>query len=471
MAPISKFEEYDFLVIGGGSGGLGAARRAASKYGQKVAIVEKSGRLGGTCVNVGCVPKKICWNAATIAETLHDAAGYGFKIEQKEPFDWTGFKHKRDAYIKRLNGIYERNLDKDSVEYISAHASLVSNTEVVLKSIDGSEESKTVRAKKILIATGGYPIVPTQIPGAELGITSDGFFDLETLPKKVALVGAGYIAVELAGIFNALGSETHLFIRGETFLRKFDPMIQEVLTNHYSKLGIHIHKNSKAFKNIEKTGSGSLKLRGEGDEAELEVDALLWAIGRAPQVEGLGLDKIGIATDEHGMVQVDEYQNTNLENIYALGDVLKVSNKVDHLVAIAAGRRLAERLFGPQEFSTRKLVYENIPSVVFAHPEVGAIGLTEPQAREQYGDANIKIYKSSFVAMYYAMLENKGPTSYKLICVGPEERVVGLHILGLGSAEMLQGFGVAIKMGATKADFDNCVAIHPTSAEELVTMT
>ncbi|KAK6337689.1 Glutathione reductase [Orbilia brochopaga] len=469
MAPIAKSDEYDFLVIGGGSGGLGAARRAASKYGQKVAIIEKSGRLGGTCVNVGCVPKKICWNAASIAETLHDAAGYGFKVVQKEAFDWYSFKHKRDAYIKRLNGIYERNLNKDNVEYISAHASLVSKNEVVLKAIDGSEESKTIKAKKILVTTGGYPMIPTQIPGAELGISSDGFFDLETLPKKVAVVGAGYIAVEFAGIFNALGTETHLFIRGETFLRKFDPMIQDVLTDHYSKLGIHIHKNSKAFKNVEKTSSGSLMLHSEGDEAPLEVDVLLWAIGRAPQVDGLGLDKIGVKTDANGLIQVDEFQNTSVENVYALGDVC---GKVELTpVAIAAGRRLADRLFGPLEFSARKLVYENIPSVVFAHPEVGTIGLTEPQAREKYGDASLKIYKASFIAMYYAMLENKGPTSYKLICVGPEERVVGLHILGLGSAEMLQGFGVAIKMGATKADFDNCVAIHPTSAEELVTMT
>ncbi|EPS44902.1 hypothetical protein H072_1102 [Dactylellina haptotyla CBS 200.50] len=470
MAPISRSEEYDFLVIGGGSGGLGAARRAASRYGQKVAIVEKSGRLGGTCVNVGCVPKKVCWNAAFIAETIHDAAGYGFKLEQKEPFDWTSFKHKRDAYIKRLNAIYERNLDKDSVEYISAHASLLSPNEVVLKAIDGSNETKTIRAKKILIATGGHPQVPSTVPGADLGITSDGFFDIETLPKRVALVGAGYIAVELAGIFNALGSETHLFIRGETVLRKFDPMIQEVLTNHYEKIGIKIHKNSKEFDKVEGTSSGPLLLhRGEG-ELPIEVDTLLWAIGRKPLVEGLGLETVGIKTSaETGFIQVDEYQNTNIENIYALGDVC---GKVELTpVAIAAGRRLAERLFGPEEFSTRKLNYDNIPSVVFAHPEIGTIGMTEPEARVKYGDNDVKVYKTSFVAMYYAMLENKGPTSYKLVCVGPEERVVGLHILGLGSAEMLQGFGVAMKMGATKEDFDNCVAIHPTSAEELVTLT
>ncbi|EWC47189.1 glutathione reductase [Drechslerella stenobrocha 248] len=467
MAPISNSEEYDFLVIGGGSGGLGAARRAASRYGQKVAIVERSGRLGGTCVNVGCVPKKVCWNAASIAETLHDAVGYGFKIEQTGPFDWTSFKHKRDAYITRLNGIYERNLVKDRVEYISADASLVSSNEVLLAAIDGSNESKTVKAKKILIATGGYPDVPNNIEGSELGITSDGFFDLEALPQRVALVGAGYIAVELAGIFNALGSETHLLIRGETVLRKFDPMIQDTLTEHYGKLGIKIHKNYVGFRKIEKTGSGSLLLHEEVGSTPLEVDTLLWAIGRKPQTSSLGLDKIGINT-RNGVIQVDDYQNTNVDGVYALGDVC---GKVELTpVAIAAGRRLADRLFGPAEFSTKRLNYENVPSVVFAHPEIGSIGLTEPEARSKYGDSNVKIYKTSFIAMYYAMLENKGPTSYKLVCVGAEERVVGLHIIGLGSAEMLQGFGVAIKMGATKADFDSCVAIHPTSAEELVTM-
>ncbi|KAF3933641.1 hypothetical protein ABW20_dc0100631 [Dactylellina cionopaga] len=462
--PISKLDEYDFLVIGGGSGGLGAARRASKRYGQKVAIVEKSGRLGGTCVNVGCVPKKVCWNAASIAETIHDAASYGFKLEQTGPFDWTWFKHKRDAYIKRLNGIYERNLEKDDVEYISAHASFESPNEIRLTTTDG--ESKTVRANKILIATGGYPIVPSRVPGADLGITSDGFFDLEVLPKRVALVGAGYIAVELAGIFNALGSETHLFIRGETVLRKFDPMIQDVLTNHYEKIGIKIHKNSREFDKIEKTDSGSLLLYGTEGGLPLEVDSLLWAIGRAPLVDGLNLDNIGIRTEaDTGVIRVDDFQNTNIENVYALGDVC---GKVELTpVAIAAGRKLAERLFGPPNFSTMKLNYENIPSVVFAHPEIGTIGMTEPEAREKHGDA-VKIYQTSFVAMYYAMLDSKGPTSYKLVCIGPEERVVGLHIIGLGSAEMLQGFGVAMKMGATKSDFDSCVAIHPTSAEELV---
>lgn len=321
-----------------------------------------------------------------------------------------------------------------------------------------------------LCVIGGYPIIPKDVPGAEHGITSDGFFDLDYLPKKVALVGAGYIAVELAGIFNALGSETHLFIRQDHFLRTFDPMIQEVMTTQYEKVGVKIHRRSKQTK-VEKNEAGKLTISYEDSNGSgvLEVDELVWAIGRNPEVEGLNLQSAGIAQNPRGQVIADEYQNTNVENVYSLGDVVGKLELTP--VAIAAGRRLADRLFGNKPDA--KLDYEGVPSVVFAHPEVGSIGLTEPEARAKYGDKNIKIYKTSFTAMYYAMLEQdqKGPTHYKLVCVGPEERVVGLHILGLGSGEMLQGFGVAMKLGATKKDFDSCVAIHPTSAEELVTMT
>ena len=309
-----------------------------------------------------------------------------------------------------------------------------------------------------------------------MGITSDGFFELETQPKKVALVGAGYIAVEMAGMFKALGSETHLFIRHDNFLRTFDPMIQDTVTKEYERQGIHIHRQSsqsKLEKNPEK-GDGWMKLHYKDSEspdgATLDIDCLLWAIGRSPEVEDLRLEKAGVKQDQKGHIIADDFQNTNVENMYSLGDV---SGKIELTpVAIAAGRKLSDRLFGGPKFKESKLDYQNIPSVVFAHPEVGSIGLTEPEARKKYGDDNVKIYKTSFTAMYYAMMDGdaKGPTSYKLICVGEEEKVVGLHILGLGSGEMLQGFGVAVKMGATKKDFDSCVAIHPTSAEELVTL-
>jgi len=468
MAPVQK--ECDYLVIGGGSGGLASARRASGMYGAKTIAIE-SKRLGGTCVNVGCVPKKVTWNAASIAETLrHDAKPYGFSVQETAPFDWSTFKSKRDAYVKRLNGIYEKNLNNDKVEYIHGRASFKSKNEVVVKLDDGSET--IISAKKVLIAVGGHPTKPdsSKIPGAELGTDSDGFFEIARQPEKVAIVGAGYIAVEFAGMFHALGTETHLFIRHDKFLRTFDPMIQEKVVAEYERQGVIIHKNSTQTK-VEKTSDGKKKIyyKDSNGEGSLEVDDLIWAIGRSPETHDLGMDKLGgIATNDKGHIKVDKYQNTNIENIYALGDVCDQGFELTP-VAIAAGRRLADRLFGGK--NDAHLEYENIPSVVFAHPEVGSIGLTEPEARERFGDT-VKVYQASFTAMYYAMMEqeNKGPTAYKIVCEGPNERVVGLHILGVGSSEVLQGFGVAIKMGATKADFDRCVAIHPTSSEELVTM-
>lgn len=385
------------------------------------------------------------------------------------PFDFTTFKHKRDAYIRRLNGIYEKNLGNDKVEYLHGRAHLLSKNGVEVNLDNGTKE--TIRAKKILLATGGHPNIP-KVPGSDLGITSDGFFDLEKLPKRVALVGAGYIAVEMAGMFHHLGSETHLFIRHDAFLRTFDPVIQETIVEEYERQGIIIHRNSSQSKVEKLSEPGWMKMHYKDSKGEgaLDLDCLLWAIGRSPEVEDLGLDKAGVKQDEKGHIIADEYQNTNVENIYSLGDVC---GKIELTpVAIAAGRLLANRLFGGPQFKNAKLDYSNIPSVVFAHPEVGSIGLTEPEAREQYGDKDIKVYNTSFTAMYYAMMDQdqKAPTKYKLICAGEEEKVVGLHILGSGTSEMLQGFGVAVKMGARKKDFDSCVAIHPTSAEELVTL-
>ncbi|KAF2399159.1 hypothetical protein EJ06DRAFT_538549 [Trichodelitschia bisporula] len=465
MAPLPK--ECELLVVGGGSGGVASARRAAGVYGIKTIIIEGKA-LGGTCVNVGCVPKKVTWNAATMAEAVRsDAKAYGFNVKEITPFDWTTFKHKRDAYVKRLNGIYERNLANEKVEYVYGQASFLSKNEVEVALHDGGKQ--LIKAKKLLIAVGGRPHYPEEVPGAHLGIDSDGFFDLETQPRKVAIIGAGYIAIEFAGMFNALGTETHLFIRGEKFLRSFDPMIQDKLGAEYERVGIQIHKQFAALK-IEEVDGGRKRLHYKGPSGNHndDFDVVIWAIGRTPETDRIGLENTGVATDAKGHIIVDEYQNTNVDNIYALGDVSNSGHELTP-VAIAAGRRLGDRLFGGKKDS--HLDYTNIPSVVFAHPEVGTIGLTEPQAREKYGDA-VKVYTSNFVGMYYAMMdaEHKAPSSYKIVCAGPEERVVGLHILGQGSAEMLQGFGVAIKMGATKADFDNCVAIHPTSAEELVTM-
>ncbi|KAF2740672.1 glutathione reductase-like protein [Polyplosphaeria fusca] len=465
MAPTPK--EYDYLVIGIGSGGIASARRAA-KYGAKVVAIE-SKRMGGTCVNVGCVPKKVTWNAAAISETFKDARSYGFGGFEQPTFDWPYFKKKRDAYVKRLNGIYENNLNKDQIDHVKGRAKFVATDEVEVALESGG--SQRFKAKKILIATGGRPHIPN-IPGKELCIDSDGFFDLETQPKSIATSGAGYIGVEMSGMLHALGTKVDFFIRGQKLLRSFDPMIQDTVTKEYERQGVHLHKGSQITK-VEDIGNGmkrvTYKETESGKESTLETEVVLFATGRVPEVEDLHIKDLDIKLNEKGHIVTDEYQNTNLENVYAIGDVCDRGYELTP-VAIAAGRRLSDRLFGGK--ADAHLDYNNIPSVVFAHPEIGSIGLTEPAAREKYGDA-VKIYKTEFTGMYYAMMEpeHKGPTAYKIICVGPEEKVVGLHILGTASAEILQGFGVAVKMGATKKDFDNCVAIHPVSAEELVTMT
>ena len=410
---------------------------------------------------------------------LKDGVHYGYKIPQDIEFDFAEFKKKRDANIEGLNGAYERNWSRENIDLVRGTATFRSQKEVEVDLEDGKKVLFT--APHILIATGGYPNKPYDIPGAELGITSDGFFDIEHLPKKMAFIGAGYIAVELAGVMNAIGVETHLFIRGETFLRTFDPMVQETLTQRYEDAGVIIHKNHKGFKEIVRLreGKGEHKLLRlvESSGEEMEVNELLWAIGRAPEIDKLDLDRIGVKLARKGHIEVDEYQNTNVEGVYALGDVTGQAELTP--VAIAAGRALSNRIFGSLHPSggphlPQKLDYSNIPTVVFAHPEVGTIGLTEPAAIDKYGKHNIKTYHTRFTPMFYSFhpAEEKKlqPTEYKLICQGSEEKIVGMHILGAGSSEMMQGFGVAVKMGARKKDFDACVAIHPTSAEEIVTM-
>ncbi|CUM68365.1 uncharacterized protein PRCAT00006087001 [Priceomyces carsonii] len=487
MAPISS--KYDYLVIGGGSGGVASARRASS-YGAKVLLVEANfNKLGGTCVNVGCVPKKVMWHAADLADKRHHLKSYGLSDTEDKvkfgDFNWNLIKQKRDAYVHRLNGIYARNLQKEKVDYLFGFAKFINSDGDVEVTLTGEQEipfldkGKTYQkdekvvfsADKILVATGGYAIIPPSIEGSELGITSDGFFDLEQQPQKVAVVGAGYIGVELSGMFQSFGSETNLIIRGETVLRSFDEAIQDSVTNYYSdKLGVKIHKLSQVEK-VEGSKEGKKKVHLTNGEV-LEVDTLLWTIGRKSLLD-FGLKHVGLELNEKHQIVVDEYQQTSNPKIFSLGDVV---GKVELTpVAIAAGRRLSNRLFsGKKEFANDKLDYNNIPSVIFSHPEAGTIGLTTQEAKKKYGEENIKIYQSKFNSMYYAMMDSddfKSPTLYKIIVAGPEEKVVGLHIIGDSSAEILQGFGVAIKMGATKKDFDNCVAIHPTSAEELVTMT
>ncbi|KAI7857478.1 glutathione-disulfide reductase [Circinella umbellata] len=461
MPPVRRPSKsmYDFIVIGGGSGGLAAARRASGLYAARVALVEAQGKLGGTCVNVGCVPKKLMWYTASVAESLHDAPGFGFKIaDPNAPVDWPVLKQRRDAYIRRLNDIYEGNLERAKVEHIHGQAEFIDSHTIRVKESPDDPGVEMV-ATNILIATGGHAIFPN-VPGAELGIDSDGFFALEQQPKRVAIIGTGYIGIEIAGIFNELATEVTVYSRTNKILRKFDPVIHENMMEEMRKSGIRFVCESE-IQALEKTQTG---ICVKSNKEDVEVDCVLWAVGRAANVNVLNLPAANVKTESKGFITVDKYQNTSQEGIYAVGDC--VGNFELTPVAIAAGRRLADRLFG---VTNAFLEYENIPTVLFGHPTAGAIGLTEEQAREKHGN-QVKVYNTKFTNLYYALLERKQANAFKLIVVGPEEKVVGLHIFGKGTDEMLQGFGVAIKMGATKADFDQCVAIHPTAAEELVTL-
>ena len=447
--------EFDLLVIGGGSGGLATAQRAA-EYGARVALFEPS-RLGGTCVNVGCVPKKVMWNAAELAGALVSAPAYGFDV-QTGGHDWAKLKRGRDAYVERLNGIYARNLDKKGVVTVRAAVQFRSATEIV----DAAGEA--YRARHVVIATGGTPRLPS-IPGAELGITSDGFFDLERLPSRVAVVGAGYIAVELAGVLHALGSRVSVLVRHDTVLRQFDAMLGDRLTADMRSSGIDVVSGMTA-RAVTREPGGDLAIEAVDGGRVAGFEAVLFAIGRTPTTAGLGLERAGVELDERGYVAVDRYQNTNVPGVYAVGDVTGQAELTP--VAIAAGRRLADRVFGGQP--DRHLRYDVIPTVVFSHPPIGTVGLSEQDARERHPGEPIRVYQSEFVSMFYALMENKPRTAMKLVCLGSEERVVGCHVIGLGADEMIQGFAVAVTMGACKRDFDDTIAIHPTSAEELVTM-
>ncbi|MGL4821526.1 MAG: glutathione-disulfide reductase [Plesiomonas shigelloides] len=447
-------KHYDYLAIGGGSGGIASVNRAAM-YGKKCALIEAKA-LGGTCVNVGCVPKKVMWHGAQIAEAMHRyAADYGFDVDVKQ-FDFQQLIASREAYIARIHQSYERVLGNNKVDVIQGFARFVDAHTV---EVNGEQ----ITADHILIATGGYPTRPA-IPGAEYGIDSDGFFALRELPKRVAVVGAGYIAVEIAGVMHALGAETHLVVRKHAPLRSFDPMLVDTLLEVIKTEGPELHTQAVPQR-VEKHADGSLTLHLE-DGRSLHVDCLIWAIGRKPATDRLNLDASGVELDDRGYIRVDMYQNTNVPGVYAVGDN---TGRIELTpVAVAAGRRLSERLFNNKP--NEHLNYDNVPTVVFSHPPIGTVGLTEPQAIEQYGEANVKVYTSSFTAMYTAVTQHRQPCRMKLVCVGAEQKIVGIHGIGFGMDEILQGFAVAMKMGATKRDFDNTVAIHPTAAEEFVTM-
>jgi len=446
-------QHYDLIAIGGGSGGLSVAERAA-RYGAKCAVVEK-GPLGGTCVNVGCVPKKVMWFGASIAHTMTEAASYGFEIGEKR-FDWGKLKASRDAYVKGINDWYHTYLSDSNIDEISGKARFVDARTI---EVAGQQYS----ADHVVIAPGGTPMIP-DTEGAELGISSDGFFELEQLPRRTAVVGSGYIAVELAGMLNALGSDVTMLLRREHLLRNFDATLRENLMEEMLGDGIDILARTQV-KKVLREADGCLCIECENGQRLDGFDELIWAIGRYPLTQDLNLDAAGVVVDDQGYIPTDKFQQTNVESVYAIGDVTGQAQLTP--VAIAAGRRLSDRLFGGM--TDRYLPYENIPTVVFSHPPIGTVGLTESVARDLHG-ASVKVYQTRFTAMYNALTERKQKTAMKLVTVGAQEKVVGCHVIGPGADEMLQGFAVAIRMGASKQDLDDTVAIHPTSAEELVTM-
>ena len=446
-------ERFDYLVLGGGSAGVASARRAAS-HGKSVVVIEAA-RLGGTCVNVGCVPKKIMWSAAVIAEALEDAEGYGFDVGPAK-LDFVKLKDGRDRYIRFLNEIYAKNLAVEGVERITGYGRFVD-----AHTIDVA--GRRVTAEHVLIATGGVPRRPL-IPGAELGITSDDFFDLTALPRRVAIAGGGYIAAELSGVLRKLGAEVTVLLHHGEPLRGFDPMLRTALVEQMQESGIVVRPWCEVARVAGSPGSLSLEMKGGATLGEF--DTLIWAIGRVPNTSRIGLEAVGVALDEDGHVVVDDWQSTCIPGVHAVGDVTGRLQLTP--VAIAAGRKLADHLFGGE--TGAHIDYEDVPSVVFSHPPIGTVGLAEDAARARFGSNNVKVYERRFTNLYHALTPRKPKTSMKLVTTGHDERVVGIHVIGLAADELIQGFAVALRMGAKKSDLDRTIAIHPTAAEELVTM-
>ena len=444
-------KEYDLIVIGAGSGGLAAAQRAA-EHKQRVAIIEM-GQLGGTCVNRGCIPKKIYWYAAEFAYDLKHSNTLGFETNDFK-HNWHTLQQASKQYIKKLNDMYRKNLSQKNIEIITGNASFQSSKEISVGSV-------LLTAKQIIIACGATPVVP-DIPGAEFGITSDDFFELTNRPKKTIIVGSGYVAVELAGILNALGSDTKIVARKNSILRKFDQSIQSSVIDYLVESGVEVSLNTDVL-SVKENNNQLLVQTNNKDYTS--VDALLWAIGRKPLVSDLGLERTQVTKDKNNFILVDQYQTTKDPNICAIGDV--VGNHELTPVAIAAGRALSDRLFGDKE--NARLEYENIPTVIFSHPPVGTVGMSEKEARVVYGN-KVKIYEANFVSLRHSLIGISSKAMIKLVCLGKEEIVIGCHIVGQGADELLQGFAVAIKMGAQKKDLDSTIAIHPTLAEELVTL-
>jgi glutathione reductase (NADPH) len=445
-------DSWDLIVIGGGSGGLACAQRAAG-HGARVLVAEP-GPIGGTCVNAGCVPKKIMYHAAELAHGIGDAADYGFDVLLRA-HDWRALQERRDAYVRKLHGVYLENLARHGVTLVTERAHVAGAGRVVI----GTRQHAAAR---IVVATGGHAVVPA-IPGAELGITSDGFFALGRMPASVGIVGSGYVAAELSGVFAALGARVTVLMRHERMLRGFDEMLSRRLMAAMRADGIELVTHAVPAAVSGEAGGRRLQL-ADGRTAG-PFECLVWAVGRRPNSAGLGLEAAGVATGGAGEVVTDLRQDTNVPGIHAIGDV--TGRHALTPVAIAAGRRLADRLFGGMD--DRQLDYRCIPTVVFSHPPVGTVGLTEAEARAQFG-GRAEAFQGDFMPLYHGITARRRRAEVKLVTVGAERRVVGLHVIGMGADELLQGFAVAVRMGATKDDFDDTVAIHPTSAEEVVTL-
>ena len=443
--------DFDLFVIGAGSGGVRASRFAAG-YGAKVAVAE-SRYLGGTCVNVGCVPKKLLVYGAHFADDFEQAAGFGWSLEDAQ-FDWSQLIANKNREIQRLNGIYRNLLVNSGVTLLEGHARITAPHEVEV-------EGQRYSAKHILIAVGGWPQVP-DIPGRELAISSNEAFFLKDLPKRVLVVGGGYIAVEFAGIFQGLGADTTLLYRGDLFLRGFDGSVRTHLKEELEKRGLDLQFNADIAR-IDQQPDGSLKATLK-DGRELVTDCVFYATGRRPMLDNLGLENTEVQLDKRGFIKVDEAYQTDESSILAIGDVIGRVQLTP--VALAEGMAVARRLFKPEEY--RPVDYRNIPTAVFSQPPIGTVGLTEEQALE--AGHSLKIFESRFRPMKLTLTEVQEKTLMKLVVDADTDRVLGCHMVGPDAGEIIQGLGIALKAGATKQQFDETIGVHPTAAEEFVTM-
>jgi glutathione reductase (NADPH) len=445
---VQKYD-YDLFVIGAGSGGVRASRVAA-QLGARVAVAEER-YLGGTCVNVGCIPKKLLVYASEFSDAFADAAGFGWTVGASR-FDWGTLIANKDKEIARLNGVYERLLTTAGVTIIDGRATLLDAHTVAI----GSER---ITARYLLVAVGGWPAAP-RIPGAELAISSNEAFHLHAMPERAIVVGGGYIGVEFAGVFRGLGAEVTLVHRGDLFLRGFDDDLRAALADEMRKRGVALRFNT-LLERIEKRGAGVRATLTNGET--IDAALVLLATGRRPNTHGLGLEAAGVKLDGAGAIVVDRHSRTSVENIFAVGDVTNRRNLTP--VAIAEGRAAAETMFGKRAMAVD---YENVPSAVFSHPPIATVGLTEMEARARFGA--VDIYKSAFRPLKHTLSGRDERTLMKLVVEPKSERVLGCHMIGADAGEIIQGLAVALQCGATKRQFDATIGIHPTAAEEFVTM-